>query len=519
MEIGYKENLYIDIPTPFALEGEILINPFVYLVIRPNGNPSVTYEKGKSGVKKILNYLKVYRPQDVWIKVLSRSKAEAIKNDKWLVCGLAKDQQGQDLVFYHPSAQYFQSCLAVANAWTYYPDKLHVDINGWAKAENIGSVQQLFETFANEISLVSGKIPQTSTGHLQALLTFIQSQAKHVKPIPEVFSNRKAPSKTHKISAPGKAAVLFGYGNYARTITLPYLKPYIHLARVHEIDPALQIGSGVEDFSTKPHPEEGDYQYPVWLIAGYHHTHAAQAIDAIVHGNIAVIEKPIATTFSELEAFQTAIEEHKTPFYQCFQKRYQVYNDFIKKDLKLENGQPVNIKATVFEIPLTKSHWYNWPASGSRIISNGCHWIDHFLFINGYCDWNDFEVEILSPEELLIYIKLVNGAVSVLTLSDVGSNRIGMREYTEFSVPGYRATLIDSMHYRSENNSGLIREYKSDKLAYLRKMYKEIGRNIANNFGGDDPKTLKSTRLSLLLEERYQKKNSRIPSLINQNFK
>lgn len=511
MEIGYKENLYVDIPPPTALEGELLISPSVYIVIKPNGNPSVTYQKGKTGVKKILNYLRVYRPQDVWIKVLSRSKAEAIKNDKWLVCGLAKDQQDRDLVFFHPAAQYFQSCLAVAKAWTYYPDKLQSDASGWAKVENDGSDQQLFETLGEEISLVSGKTPEIGPEHLQSLLTFIYSHTKQLKPIHAVFPQRQFPAKSQKINTQGKAAVLFGYGNYARTITLPYLKPFVHLARVHEIDPALKIGSGVKEFSTLPHPEPEDYRYPVWLIAGYHHTHATQAIEAIVHGNIPIIEKPIATTFSDLEALQKAIEKYKTPFYQCFQKRYQVYNDFIRKDLKLENNQPVNFKATVFEIPLNKSHWYNWPASGSRIISNGCHWIDHFLFINGYCDWSQYEVEILSPEELLVYIKLVNGAIGVLTLSDVGSNRIGMREYTEFSVPGYRATLIDSMHYRSESNAGLIRKFKSDKLAYLRKMYTAIGRDIAANGQGDDPISLKSTHLSLLLEERLQQKKLGIP--------
>jgi hypothetical protein len=76
-----------------------------------------------------------------------------------------------------------------------------------------------------------------------------------------------------------------------------------------------------------------------------------------------------------------------------------------------------------------------------------------------------------------------------------------MREYVEFTVPGRRAYIQDSMKYVSESNERIIRNYQTDKLAYLRKMYREIGQSIQQKGKGDDIITLKSTKLSLELED------------------
>lgn len=499
MRLGFQNIIFEGVPEPTIGSEEVRVEVLAYLAMAPSGNIGITYSGSK--IKKIQNYAKVYKLGDVFRKAFSRSYSEKIRNDKWMVAGLGTIKN-KNVWFFHPAAQKYQSHLAVSPNWTFPVQEKEEVISGWASLSSEESKNELVKELSKILPIESGTNKFPSDDQFSRLVQLIKS--KSYKPIDEVFSGKKEsvfkPSKSTK----GKPAVLFGYGNYARTITLPYLKPHIYLGKVHEIDSSLLINPRVSKISTNPHPEKEDYDMPVWLIAGFHHTHAQLAVKAMNNGIVPVIEKPTATTWQDYNDFIETSKKTNIPFYQCFQKRYQIYNDFLFEDLGVNLGEPISFKATVFEIPLDPYHWYNWPSSGSRIISNGCHWIDHFLFINGYPDWTNLKVFQPNKEELTIQIVLSNGAFGLISLSDTGSNRIGMREYVEFTVPGKRAYIQDSMIYVSESNNEVIRNYRTDKLAYLRKMYREIGLAITKNGKGDELITLKSTKLSLELEDLIQ---------------
>jgi predicted dehydrogenase len=504
MNIGFQNTLISNVPDPFSSAEEVILTVKSYAVIKSSGNSGISY--GGSKFNKLWNYFQVYKFRDVIRKSLSRSFAEKIRNDKWMVVGLG-EMQGQDYWFFHPAAQKFQSKVAVSKKWLIPSISSENLSSGWAEFPKGILDEDLEFELGNVFPVFSGNHFSPSPSNLESLIRVARTLP--FTPLEQSFPvNKSFNLHEGQKSNSAKRAVLFGFGNYARTITLPYLQPYLQLAKVHEIDPSLFINSKLEGVSTSPFPDQEDFQYPVWLIAGFHHTHAQLAIEAMEKGVIPVIEKPIATTWEDYYQIEKVARKTKTPFFQCFQKRYQIFNDFIKKDLEVSAGDPIHFKATVFEIPLDKYHWYNWPVSGSRIISNGCHWIDHFLFLNDYCDWVSFQVNQLTKEDLIIQIKLENGASGIITLSDTGSNRIGMREYVEFSVPGRRAYIKDSLHYESESNEKIIRSYKTDKLAYLRKMYKEIGVKIHQENSGDDLKTLKSTKLCLEIEDQLKAQNS-----------
>jgi len=505
MDIGFENKLLKGLPEPTPISGEILIQTFLYLCIRPNGNNGLVYQEGKSGWQKIKNYAQVYRYSDIIRKVLSRQKVEKIRNDKWLVCGIGRDTDHHWRLFVHPAAQKFQSHLSVPISFTQTLDAFEASEICWMHVKDEKNYPEILDQIAVQFPIISGADYSNLNLDFQALSSWVINKKSHAKALNEVFSATEVQhSKPKNSLGNGKEAVLFGFGNYARTIALPYLKPFVKLAKVHEIDSSLLIGYNHLQLSTNPFSDKEDKDYPVWLIAGFHHTHANIAIEALENGVIPVIEKPIATTLEDFKAFQKTVNRTNVAFFQCFQKRYQVFNDYTFKDLQIRKGDPIHYKATIFEIPLPIEHWYNWPASGSRIISNGCHWIDQFLFLNDYASYTEFEVVRLNAKELLLTIHLDNGATGVITLSDIGSNRIGMREYVELSVPGRRVTITDSMFYRSESSEKVLRKAKTDKLQYLRLMYQEIGRKIKNGQGGDDIKSLLSTELSILMEEKYQ---------------
>jgi predicted dehydrogenase len=214
----------------------------------------------------------------------------------------------------------------------------------------------------------------------------------------------------------------------------------------------------------------------------------------------AIIEKPLATNRIEFQRFCDYVSTQPAVFYLCFQKRYLTFNEHIFFDFRIEKGHPINYRAIVYEVPLDNHHWYNWPKSRSRIISNGCHWIDHFLYLNQFSDPVDYWARKLSDDTIFCFIKLTNGAVFSLTLTDSGSKRQGVREYVEVSIDGFRAVIRDSMYYESESNARVIRRARSGKLQCLKDMYRQIGQAVSSDGPGDNVESLVSTKVAILLD-------------------
>ena len=214
----------------------------------------------------------------------------------------------------------------------------------------------------------------------------------------ETCSYGRSPVRERTRAAREGGLTIFGYGNYVKTMVVPQMSRMIPVSCVHEIDP-WQIGRNPDkswcwDTSPLLRPDE----HPdVVVVAGFHHTHADIAVQAMRRGARAVIiEKPVVTTQADLELLCSEAEHHRTPVFAAFQKRYSPFNKYIAGDLRIRSGEPVSCFAVAYEVPLPPRHWYRWPNSGSSIISNGCHWIDHFLYLNDFSPVRQVAAEALA---------------------------------------------------------------------------------------------------------------------------
>ena len=291
-----------------------------------------------------------------------------------------------------------------------------------------------------------------------------------------------------------KRAVLFGYGHYAKTNILPNVKRHIDVQAIHEVDPT-QIPpdlAGAAGWDTSPHVRPGE-DYEVFLIAGFHHTHAPLAVAALEQGAFAVVEKPLTVDRDQLDRLLRAMENPHAGFFGCFHKRYSPLNDYAILDLRQSPEQPIDYHCIVYEVPLPDFHWYRWQNSKSRLISNGCHWIDHFLYLNGYKEVESIELGASPAGTIHCSATLKNGAYFTMTLTEKGSPRIGLQDYVELRAGDITAQIINNSSYLAQGRTRVLRRVRVNKLGTYQDMYRTIAEGIARGEGGD---SIDSVRVS-----------------------
>jgi predicted dehydrogenase len=316
------------------------------------------------------------------------------------------------------------------------------------------------------------------------------------------ISTERRPIRTQPARGGKPAVAIVGFGNYAKTMIVPNIRHHLDVRVVHELDPTQVSPGTLTDCTVSSAPEVAP-EPPVTAViaAGFHHTHAATATAALRQGRYAVSEKPLATTWEQLGELAAAVREHGK-YFAGFQRRYLAFNGWVETDLGVRPGDPVSYHCIVYEVPLPARHWYRWPASGSRLLSNGCHWIDHFLFLNRFASPVAAAVFTSGDEAVNVSVSLENGALFTMALTDRGSPRIGLRDYVELRAGRATVRILDAAEYEAESPTAVRRRVRHHKYDGHRRMYRTIARKIAGGAAGDPPEwTLRSAELVLRLED------------------
>jgi predicted dehydrogenase len=230
------------------------------------------------------------------------------------------------------------------------------------------------------------------------------------------------------------------------------------------------------------------------------------------------VEKPIATSKGQLVGLLDAMSRYQGKVFCCFQKRYSAFTALARKDLQVQLGEPISYHCIVYEAPLPPIHWYRWPSSRSRLITNGCHWIDHFLFLNNYSEATACHLHHASDRSSInCSITLANGAFFTMVMTYRGSERIGPQDYVELRGNGRTVRIVNETEYWAEAKHRILRKKKVNKMHSYEQMYREISRQIVLNGAGDTAASVKgAVEVGLWLEdhdERSRLENSGCASL------
>ncbi|MBF0542946.1 MAG: Gfo/Idh/MocA family oxidoreductase [Candidatus Riflebacteria bacterium] len=326
-----------------------------------------------------------------------------------------------------------------------------------------------------------------------------------------ILETRPASEKSQKALSESKpSGIVFGLGNYAKSFLIPNVSPFVKVKTIHEIDPTqVPIEDRTLNWDSSPFPRNKE-KADAFFIASYHHTHVPIALEALECGAYAVVEKPIAVDNNQLDALLNSLQRSGPKLFSCFHKRYQHFNKMIVEDFG-NPGRPISFHCIVFEVPLPQLHWYWWPNSKSRLVSNGCHWIDYFLFLNGFSKPIFHDLFIGKDGTINASAELENGAVFSMLLTDRGSQRIGLRDYIELRSFEKTAMIRDGGEYIAEDGFKVIRRAKVNKLSSYENMYAQIAEKIAKGMPGDSVESLKvSAGLILEFEKDYVNHSKRI---------
>lgn len=468
-------------------------------------------------LRRLWNYLRFYGVREMWIKVRSRL-SEALRDRRFFSIGVGRVleadadcplQAGSAVVFVAPNHPECveRVCLPAAFVAPAPPA-----LESPAAADGIillrGEEPPLPADW-DELAGWSAFSGRDQTALARSLAAWGGAAlAQRAAPAPEKLplSTPSPVSERTRSAAPtkgGKSAVLFGLGNYAKTLILPNLDPRVDVRCIHEIEPT-QLGTERDarygyDTSGNYRPDE---RYDMAFIAGYHHTHTDLAIHALQQGAAVLVEKPLVTTRSEWERLRPVTQAHPGRFFAGFHLRYSPLCELALQDLKVKPGEPVHYHCIVFEVPLVRRHWYNWPTSRSRIVCNGCHWLDHFLRLNHWAAPRRWKLMKARNGDIASAVELENGASFSMTLTDHGSARLGVCDHVELRANGVTVRIDRGRYYESEDGLRILRRTSITRLAAHHAMYRQITARIIAGQPGDSEASLKhSCELMLNLDE------------------
>ncbi len=290
---------------------------------------------------------------------------------------------------------------------------------------------------------------------------------------------------------------IFGWGHHSRTQIAPHLPTGYLLSRIHDIDPVV-LRLAPKDITidaTRRLAKNDDSS--LIIVAGYHHTHADLVLEALREGKSVICEKPLATSWEQLEKLEKFVEPKLS---MAYHRRYDAFFDHIRHDLSPAKSK-MDYRCVVHEVSLPKNHWYNWPVSKSKIVSNGCHWIDHFLALKP-----GFKVistdAFQTHQGIHCHLELEDGSTFQMMLSDKGSDEKGNREEISIEVGERTVFIKDFESYTFSKSGKKIKSRSVKKLDVFPRMYERIFKNIERKRFDDFSQVLRTQRTILALDDK-----------------
>jgi predicted dehydrogenase len=222
---------------------------------------------------------------------------------------------------------------------------------------------------------------------------------------------------------------VIGAGNYAASMLLPHLRDRTDV-RLVEVATATGLSAvnaqrrfGFERCTTDHRELLADEAVDAVVIATRHHAHAAMVCEALRAGKAVFVEKPLAVEPDQLQAILTAVSESGNDRLMVgFNRRFAPLLVALKCDFGVRTG-PLQVRYDVNAGPLEVGSWYAQPEEGSRLVGEGCHFVDT---ISWWLDRNPvavFAAATGDPDDTASTLLYADGSVATIAYQTRGDSR------------------------------------------------------------------------------------------------
>jgi predicted dehydrogenase/threonine dehydrogenase-like Zn-dependent dehydrogenase len=222
---------------------------------------------------------------------------------------------------------------------------------------------------------------------------------------------------------------VIGAGNYATSMLLPHLRDRGDV-RLVEVATATGLSAtnarrkfGFERCSTDHRGLLADEAVDAVLIATRHHAHAAMVCEALRAGKAVFVEKPLAVDPDQLEAIVAAVTDSGNDRLMVgFNRRFAPLLADLKRAFGARSG-PVQVRYDVNAGRLEAGSWYSHPEEGSRLVGEGCHFVDTISW------WLDedpaavFAAATGDPDDTATTLLYPDGSVATIAYQTAGDPR------------------------------------------------------------------------------------------------
>ena len=275
---------------------------------------------------------------------------------------------------------------------------------------------------------------------------------------------------------------VIGAGNYATSLLLPHLQDRTDV-RLVEVATATGLSAtnaqrrfGFERCSTDHRGLLDDEAIDAVVIATRHHAHAAMVREALRAGKAVFVEKPLAVDPDQLQEILAAIGDSGNDRLMVgFNRRFAPLLVALKGDFGARSG-PVQVRYDVNAGRLESGSWYAQPEEGSRLVGEGCHFVDTISW------WLDedpvavFAAATGDPDDIASTLLYPDGSVATIAYQTGGDSR-APKELFQAIGGGQLARLHNfqrtelwrgGRHHVRRSRTGIAKGQKQELDAFVR---------------------------------------------------
>ena len=195
------------------------------------------------------------------------------------------------------------------------------------------------------------------------------------------------------------------------------------------------------------------------LIASPHVHHAAQIAQALSNNKAVFSEKPMVTSYEQLEQLKSVFREHPdAALCVDYNRSFSPFMQAVKRAIT-NRSTPLMIYYRMNAGFISQEHWVQQEAiGGGRIVGEACHIVDLFCFLTG-SPASSINLEVLSPcqdslnktDNFVSSIRFADGSICTLLYTATGNSAAG-KEYMELFFDGKTIIMDD---YKTLQGYGL----------------------------------------------------------------